>query len=103
MLTDWKFWVLSIVALVALIFSVANFQMRQEIVAKQQEVLQRQQFINESQQLSKFNSNFIRALANLAAQTNDATIQQLLADHGVTYTVNANDGAAPAANGGGRE
>ena len=88
MLTDWKFWVLTIVSALALTVSVSNFVMRQDIVERQQQVLQRQQFINEAQSLSQFNSQFIRALASLAAQTNDANITQLLADNGITYQVN---------------
>jgi len=88
MLGDWKFWVLTVVGLGALLLSFTNHQLRNRIVAKQDSVLQRQQFITEAQQLSQFNSQFIRALANLAAQTGDANIQKLLADHGVTYTVN---------------
>ena len=44
--------------------------------------------MNQAAQLRQFNENFIRALANLSAQTNDENIRQLLADHGVTFTVN---------------
>ena len=94
MLSDWKFWVLMLVALGGMVYTGMNYQLRAAVGAKQQEVLQRQQFINESSQLSKFNSQFIRALAQLAAQTNDATITQLLADHGITYTVNQPQEAA---------
>lgn len=90
MLSDWKFWVLMLAALGALGFNVTNYQARNAAVAKQLEVLQRQQFINESEELSKFNSQFIRALASLAAQTNDTTITQILTEHGITYTVNEN-------------
>lgn len=89
MLSDWKFWVLTLLGVLALGLSLSNYQLRDDAVAKQQSVLDRQQYINEAQQLSKFNSQFIRALANLAAQTNDSNIQQLLVDHGITYSVNA--------------
>ena len=55
--------------------------------SRQEAVIARQQFLNESAQLRQFNTRFIQSLANLAAQTNDANIRQLLADHGVTFTV----------------
>jgi len=65
--------------------------------ALQAEVASRQQFINQSIQLSRFNTQFIQLLARTAAQTNDAAIKQLLADHGITYTVTSPANGAQAA------
>ena len=50
--------------------------------------LERQQFINQSIRLSRVNAQLIRAIAGVSAQTNDAQLRELLAAHGVTFTVN---------------
>ncbi len=94
MLSDWKFWLLTLLGAAVLALSLLNHNLRNKIAEKQQAVLERQQFINDSQSLSKFNSQFIRALANLAVQTGDANIAKLLADHGITYQVNPSPGTA---------
>jgi len=87
--SDWKFWCLILVALAALTLTSLNIGLGSELRERQAEVVQRQQFINESNQLSQFNTQFIQALAQLAAQTNDESIRELLAANGVTFTVNA--------------
>jgi hypothetical protein len=86
--SDWKFWVLTIPAALLCILVFANIASYSANRAQQAEVVSRQQYINEAIQLSRFNSQFIQMLANLAAQTNDESLQKLLSDHGITYTVN---------------
>lgn len=88
MLSDWKFWVLAAVTVALMGLSAYNLRLQANNAAMQRELAARQQIINEATRLSQFNTRFIQALANLAAQTQDQNIQQLLADHGVTYTVN---------------
>jgi uncharacterized protein YpmS len=89
MVSDWKFWCLILVAVAALLLTYMNIDLRSELREQQAELVQRQQFINESSQLSQFNTQFIQALAQLAAQTNDESIRDLLAANGVTFKVNA--------------
>ena len=49
--------------------------------------LERQQFINQSIRLSRVNAQLIKAIAGVSAQTNDAQLRDLLAAHGVTFTL----------------
>jgi hypothetical protein len=59
----------------------------------QAEVSERQQFINQSAQLGQLNESLIRSIATAAANNNDEKLRDILAQNGVTYTVNP---AAPA-------
>ncbi|HZS85530.1 MAG TPA: hypothetical protein VFA50_21855 [Stellaceae bacterium] len=63
-------------------------------------VNQRQQFINQSVQLGRVNEALVRALAAAAETNKDEQLRQVLAQHGITYTVQprpAAAGGAPAA------
>lgn len=88
-LRDWKFWVLLALALILVALTIVNIGLADENYDRRLVIAERQQFITESTRLSEFNTQFVQALANLAAQTDDQSIRQLLADHGVTYTVKA--------------
>ena len=98
MYSDWKLWTLSVLAVLCLVVTALNASMLLENRAARQAVAERQLFLNESAGLAKFSNNFIRALANLAAQTNDENIRQLLAENGVTFKVNAPVNVNTAAN-----
>jgi hypothetical protein len=63
------------------------------------EVNDRQQFINQSSSARPLNRELIAALANLAARNNDDQIRNLLASHGITFTVNQPTSTAPATSG----
>lgn len=86
--TDWKFLTITAVAALAFIFVLINLSAHMSNRTRQTEVAERQQFINQSVQLSRLNTQFIQALAQLSAETNDESIRRLLAEHGVTFTVN---------------
>lgn len=92
-LSDWKFWCLILGAAGALVMTLLNVSLADELREQRVEVAQRAQFITESAQLSQFNSQFIQALAQLSAQTKDESIRELLAENGVTFTVNAQEDA----------
>jgi hypothetical protein len=64
--------------------SVFEWRIANEKVASQQ----RQVYIAQGANVVKINSELINALAAKAAQMNDAQITSLLADEGVTFTVN---------------
>ena len=87
-------WSVAVVALIALGFVAANIVLHRTNLALQEELAQRQQFINESIRLSRLNTQLVQALATLAAQTDDQAIRDLLANHGITFTVNLADTAA---------
>jgi hypothetical protein len=80
-------WGLALVLLVTLGLSAVNIALYQGTVALELEVTQRQQLINEGVQLTRFNTQFVQTLANVAARTNDTDLALLLARHGITYTV----------------
>lgn len=88
MIKDWKFWVLLTLALSCLTGTVMNAMILKENRYTRGLIIERQQLITESISLEKFSNNFIRALANLSAETGDETIKKLLADNGITFSVN---------------
>lgn len=97
---SWFRWVLSGIAVLGLAFVVINIFLFLGNRTIQGEVNDRQQFINQSMQLDRLNRELIAALANLAARNNDDQIRNLLASHGITFTVNQPTSAGPAASGG---
>ncbi len=87
-------WSVAAFAVIALGFVVANIVLHRTNLALQEELAQRQQFINESIRLSRLNTELVQALATVAAQTNDQAIRDLLASHGITFTVNLTDNSS---------
>lgn len=86
-------WSVAVFAVIALSIVAANIFLHRNNLALQDELAKRQQFINESIRLSRLNSQLVQALATLAAQTDDQAIRDLLASHGITFTVNLSDTA----------
>ena len=97
---SWFRWVLSGIAVLGLVFVVVNIFLFLGNRTIQGEVNDRQQFINQTLQLDRLNRELIAALANLAARNNDDQIRNLLASHGITFTVNQPTGTGPASSGG---
>ena len=97
---SWFRWVLSGIAVLGLAFVVINIFLFLGNRTIQGEVNDRQQFINQSLQLDRLNRELIAALANLAARNNDDQIRNMLASHGISFTVNQPTSAGPAASGG---
>ena len=87
-------WSVAVIAVIALGFVAANIFLHRTNLALQEELAQRQQFINESIRLSRLNTQLVQALATLAAQSDDQAIGDLLANHGITFTVNLSDTGA---------
>ncbi len=56
----------------------------------------RQQYVQQSVQLEGLYKEIVRALAELGARNNDQDVRSLLAQHGISYTVNAPTAPAPA-------
>jgi hypothetical protein len=97
---SWFRWVLSGIGALGVVFVIVNIFLFLGNRTIQGEVNDRQQFINQTLQLDRLNRELIAALANLAARNNDDQIRNMLASHGITFTVNQPTGAAPAASGG---
>jgi hypothetical protein len=89
-----QFWVVSVLAALSLLLATANAALGTMNRSLQAEIGQRQQYVQQSVQLEGLYREIIRALAELGARNNDEAVRTLLAQHGITYTVNA---PAPAA------
>lgn len=83
----WKFWCLAYASVALLILAGVNVFLQQQNEELRRQISERQAYISKSVQLSDFNSKFVQTLANLAAQSNDQAISDLLTRHGITYTV----------------
>jgi uncharacterized membrane protein len=86
--SPWLNWVNAGLGVLALVFVVGNIVLHRTNLEQQDTLAQRQQFINESIRLSRFNGQLVQALATLSAQTDDAAIRDLLATHGINFSVN---------------
>jgi hypothetical protein len=78
---------LTLLAMIAAVLVVVNMFL---FVANQRlnrEVAERQQFIVQSAQIQGIAKEIVTALANLAVKNNDEQLKQLLASHGITYSV----------------
>lgn len=87
-MTDWKALIALALGLIALGFTILNIKVQNDNLSLQQRITERQQVLAQAAPLRTFNDNFIKALANLSAQSDDDNIRQLLADYGVTFTIN---------------
>ena len=88
LLRDWRFSLVTAIALIGSVLVLVNVSIHRANRTLQADVAQRQQFINQSIQLARLNNELIQALAKLSAETEDESIRRLLADEGVTFTVN---------------
>ena len=95
--THWPFWTLTGVAALTTLLVLVNIVLFLGNRSVQNEVNARQQFINQSLALDRLNREIVTALANLSARHNDEQLRNLLAEHGISFTVNppAGPGAAP--------
>jgi hypothetical protein len=86
MLKKSEFWVLTIIATLAAVFSVANMMLYQINRNAQIDVNGRQQFIQQSLQLQGLYNEMIKALADLAIRNQDADLGNLLGAQGVSIS-----------------
>jgi hypothetical protein len=93
---DWLVGLMAGAIGLALILSGVNIWLHQSNLGLQAQVNARQQVINDGVRLSQFNTQFVQALATMAAGTGDQAIANLLATHGITYTVKPAAGQAGA-------
>lgn len=86
-LKDWKFWISLVLVIGLMVVLFLNVRLAGENRAQLQEVTERQQFLSQTVGISQFSTQFIKGLARVAAETDDADIRRVLADHGITFTV----------------
>jgi hypothetical protein len=94
------YWISMILAGASIALVIVNGTMFLSNQSAQLELTQRQQFINQSVALARVNETLVRALASAAANNKDDQLRDLLAQHGITFTVNAPAAAAGGAQGG---
>ena len=93
----WQFWILTGVAGATLVVVVVNLILFLGNRTIQIEGNNRQQFINQSIQLERLNREIVTALANLSVRDKDEQLRELLAAHGIVFTVNPPPAAGAAA------
>ena len=86
MLYKSQFWILTILALLAAVFSIANMILYQSSRSMQLEVTSRQQYIQQSIQLQAIYTEMVRAIADLALRTQDGDLVNLLKSQGISFS-----------------
>ncbi len=81
-------WIVSVLAAFAVGLAALNIVLFEANRTMKQEIAQRQQYVTQSVSLSQLNNQIIRSLAKLSADHQDAQLKQLLANHGITFTIN---------------
>ena len=96
-LSGWQFWLLNTLALLGLATVVVNIILALGNQQMQAEVNQRQQLINDGIRLSRLNTQLIQTLAETSARTGDAALRNLLASHGIDFTIKPTSSVKPGA------
>jgi len=98
MLKRIEFIILTVVAAAFVAMVIANVSVAHSSRASQMQFGAQQEFIATTGQLEVLNRELIRALAELAARSNDEQIRSLLSANGITFTIDTKPvPAAPAA------
>ena len=97
MLNRLQFWVLSVLAGLALVAMVTSVTLASLNRGLQADIGLRQQYVQQSLQLETLYREIVRALAELGARNNDEALRALLQSHGITYSVNPPAAGSPAA------
>lgn len=94
-MTRTQYWIATALGIVSILLLLFNVTVISGNRALQQDIATRQQFVQQSVQLEGLYREIVRALAELAARSNDADVRTMLGRHGITYSVNAPAAAAP--------
>jgi len=89
-----EYWVLNLLAILALAIWVANVWLANGVQALQAEANANQQVLNQAAQLTGLNNQLAQALATASAQTGDEELRALLAQNGITFTFTPDQAAA---------
>lgn len=89
----------AVIAVIALIALVAKLVLASDVAEERRALAKNQQKIAQAQLLAQVNNRLIQMLASASVQANDASLRQLLASNGVSFTIRPNAaaqaGAAP--------
>jgi uncharacterized protein YpmS len=96
MLKRIEFVILTLASAAFLVIVIANVMVSRSSRTLQVQFSEQQQFVATTAQLEVLNRELIRALAELAARTNDEQIRSLLSANGVTFTVDQKQTQTPA-------
>lgn len=80
---------LTVLGIGALAAAVAGIGLSQHNAGLRRGLAEQQQFVQQSVQLEGLYREMVRALAELAARSNDEQLRSLLQRHGITYNVNS--------------
>jgi hypothetical protein len=95
MLKKNEFWILTALAVIALLLSIVNMILLSQNRAAQAEVTGRGQYIQQAAQLEPLYRELVKALGELAVRNSDTQLRDMLAKHGIT--LNMPSAAPPAA------
>lgn len=90
-----QLWIATSIASLALALMAASVTLQGLNRSLQSDINLRQQYVAQSMQLETLYREIIRALAEAGARNNDQQVREMLARHGITYTVNAPTAAQP--------
>ena len=93
-LSTLQFWALNaigVICLVAVGINISYFQSNRELRTS---ATQRQQLINQGARISQVNTEIIKALARLSANSNDDSLRALLNEEGISFRVTAPEESA---------
>jgi Tfp pilus assembly protein PilN len=88
-LKEAQFWVLTMVAALTALLTIANIVLFQSNRTIQTDVTSRQQFIQQSIQLEGLYRELIKALADLSVRNQDPELANLLGTQGISVPINA--------------
>lgn len=86
-LTNVHYWVLTGVAITALILVVINIGVSTINADVRKEANERRQFINQSVQLGRLHNQLVQGLATLSSRSGDEELRSVLAGHGISFSV----------------
>ena len=87
MLKKNEFWILTALAAIGLLLSIANMILFSQNRAAQAEVTGRAQFIQQAAQLEPLYREMVKALGELAVRNNDTQLRDMLAKQGITVNL----------------
>jgi hypothetical protein len=96
MLKKNEFWILTVLAVAAVVLAIVNMVMFTQNRAAQAEVGSRAQYIQGAAQVEPLYREMVKALADLAVRNNDTQLRDMLTKQGITLTAAPPAAPAPA-------
>jgi type II secretory pathway component PulK len=96
MLNRWQFNVVVALAVVTLVLVIANMALFSRNRAQQEQISNRQLYVQQTAQLEGLYQQLIRAIAELSARNNDASLGAVLNRQGITFSAAPTASQTPA-------